>query len=63
MKLLWLTFLAIILIVAAGNIQLLNYAIIRSMRMFKMSNPSIVHSSLTELTHQALFKLWTEDNL
>ena len=63
MKLLWLTFLAIILIVVAENIQLLNYAIIRSMRMFKMSNPSIVYSSLTELPHKKRFSNYGQSNL
>ena len=42
--------------VAAENIQLLNYAIIRSMRMFKMSNPSIVHSSINKRGQIQLIK-------
>ena len=52
MKLFWITFLAIILIVAAENIQ----PIITSMKMFQMSNPSIVHSSLNKREQIQLIK-------
>ena len=56
MKLLWITLLAIILIAAAENIQPLNNAIIKSMKMFKMSNPTIVHSSLNKRGQIQLIK-------
>ena len=52
MKLFWITFLAIILIVEAENIQ----PIITSMKMFQMSNPSIVHSSLSKREQTHLIK-------
>ena len=55
----WITLLAIILIAAAENIQPLNNAIIKSMKMFKMSNPSIVHSSLNKRGKLQLIKYFS----
>ena len=55
MKLFWITFLAIILIVEAENIQ----PIITSMKMFQMSNPSIVHSSLNKRGQIQLIKYFS----
>ena len=52
MKLLWITLLAIFLIAAAENIQ----PIIKSMRLFQMSNPTIAHSSLNKRGQIQLIK-------
>ena len=56
MKLLWLILFYELVIIAADNIQSPNYAIIKSMKMFQMSNPSIVHSSLNRIGEIKLFK-------
>ena len=55
MKSLWITLLAKILIVEAENIQ----PIIMSMKMFQMSNPSIVHSSLNKRGQIQLIKYFS----
>ena len=55
MKLFWITFLAISLMVATENIQ----PIIMSMKMFQMSNPSIVHSSLNKRGQIQLIKYFS----
>ena len=57
MKLLWITFLAINLIVAAENIQ----PIITGMKMFQMSNPSILHSSLNKREQIQLIKYFSNN--
>ena len=59
MKVFWIIFLAIVLIAAADNIQSLNYAIIKSMRMFQMLNPSIIHSSLNKRRQIQLMKFFS----
>ena len=56
MTLLWLILFYVIVIIAGENIQSHNYAIIKSMRMFQMSNPSILHSSLNKIEEIQLFK-------
>ena len=56
MKVFWITLLAIIMITATENIQPLNHAIIKSLIMFRMSNPSIMHSSLPKVGQIQLIK-------
>ena len=53
MKVFWITLLAI---TATENIQPLNHAIIKSLIMFRMSNPSIMHSSLPKVGQIQLIK-------
>ena len=59
MKLLWLILVYELVIIAAENIQSPNYAIIKSMTMFQMSNPSIVHSSLNKREQIQLIKYFS----
>ena len=56
MKLLWLSLLDIISRVVTETIQPSNYALIKIMRKFQMSNPSIVHSSLSKREQTHLIK-------
>ena len=56
MKLLLLFLFNEIVIIAAENNHSPYYVIIKSMRLFQMSNPSIVHSSLDRIEEIQIFR-------